>query len=296
MGKKNSYIADDEIDFHKIIITLWREKILILFITIISILLVYFYLSSLPKEFRTEIKIKNPPSQLLLFYNQSLSDKSKINIITNFTSNFQTIFFSTDNIKAFLEESRDFDTFKKHLKSRNISANDYFQTKLGVVKKNNILIPNNFFLDFDENLDGKTFLNKYVEYVKKKNIIDTKKNFKISIETKIFYLTNALEAAKLINLESPSTHLLSEKDKSEKSNEHDFLFLSGTTILSKNISLEKSLLQRLENDDFHYDLILDKASSVTLKNSSPNRFYILGLLSGLLLSLMVIYLKNIIKK
>ena len=64
MKKNNTYLADDEIDLGNIIKSLWKEKILILSISIIFSLLGYFYALSKPQEFKTVITIKNPPIQI----------------------------------------------------------------------------------------------------------------------------------------------------------------------------------------------------------------------------------------
>ena len=70
MKKNNSYLTDDEIDLGDLVRTLWREKILILSISIICGLLVYLYALFKPEEFKTEITLKNPPSQLFEPYTQ----------------------------------------------------------------------------------------------------------------------------------------------------------------------------------------------------------------------------------
>ena len=72
MKKNNLYITDDEIDLGDLIRTLWREKILILSISIICGLLGYLYSSFEPEEFKIEIKLKNPPFQLFILYNPDL--------------------------------------------------------------------------------------------------------------------------------------------------------------------------------------------------------------------------------
>jgi LPS O-antigen subunit length determinant protein (WzzB/FepE family) len=66
MKKNNTYLADDELDLGNIIKSLWKEKILISSISIICGLLGYFYASL---EFKTEITLKNPPTQIFEPYN-----------------------------------------------------------------------------------------------------------------------------------------------------------------------------------------------------------------------------------
>jgi len=80
MKKNNPYLADDEINLGDHIKLLWRQKILILFISIICGLAIYLYAFFQPQKFKTEITLKNPPIQLF----ESYSRISSNNIIGQF--------------------------------------------------------------------------------------------------------------------------------------------------------------------------------------------------------------------
>ena len=304
MKKNNPYITDDEIDFVDLARTLWREKILILTISIISGLVCYLYASFQPEEFKIEIKIKNPPSQLFepyihLFTNTNNSfTNSNINNINNnfiieqFNSNFKLNFLSLDNLEIFVEESRDIDTFKKYLKSRNISAKLYFAKKFGEEKNKNI--PSTYFLFFDQNLfDGNIFINNYSQFIKNKNITEFKENLKLTIENKINNTQDALEIANLINLENPI--LKSPSMSSQVVNEPEALFYKGTRVLEKIILIEKKLLQKLENDQFNYSLILDKGIPLKINTMFKYFYFLIGLFFGFFLSFVIIFFKSTLK-
>lgn len=300
MKKNNPYLADDEIDLGDLLRTLWREKILILFIIIICSLLGYLYGSFKPEEFKTEIKIKNPPPQLFVPYSQffiSNVNNNKVNnnsITEQFISDFQLNFLSLDNLEIFVEESRDLDTFKTYLKSRNISAKQYFEKKFGEAKEKNIIIPNTYFLVFEKKiLDGNIFLNNYANYVKKKNIIEFKKNLKLMIEHRINITDDALETAKLINLDNPI--LKSADRQSQVINEPEALFYKGTKVLGQSIIIDKKLLQKLENDQFNYNQEFDKASAHIEISRYSNSYYLVGLFFGLVLSFIIIFFKSVLK-
>jgi LPS O-antigen subunit length determinant protein (WzzB/FepE family) len=128
MKKNNTYLADDEIDLRDIIQKLWKEKILILSISIICGLLGYFYGLSQPQETRTKITLKNPPTQIFEPYNlfNSNNNNKNNNIAGQFISDFKLNFLSLDNVENFIKESREFDNFKGYLKLRNISAKQFF--------------------------------------------------------------------------------------------------------------------------------------------------------------------------
>jgi LPS O-antigen subunit length determinant protein (WzzB/FepE family) len=315
MKKNNSYLADDEIDLGALVRTLWREKILILSISVICGLLGYLYASFKPEEFKADITLKNPPFQLFENYsglieinsnnnnnNNNNNNKNNNNNNNNnnnitgeqFISNFKLKLLSLDNLESFVEESRNLDNFKAYLKSKNITVKKYFKDKLGEEKVKNIVIPNKYFLVFLKGLDGDIFLNNYVEFTKKKNITEFKKNLKITIENRIAFNEQAFEIAKLINLENPI--LKSLDNQTQVVNEPEALFYKGTKVLGQNIIFLKRLLQKLENDQFNYNPILDKASLSVFQNKSISLFFVFGLILGFLLSLVIIFLRNTLKE
>ena len=288
MKKNNSYLADDEIDLGDIVKSLWKEKILILSISIICGLAGYLFGSFQPQYFKTEIKLKNPSTQLFETYSNSIVDNNQI--AAQFISDYKLKFLSLDNVESFLEESQGFDNFKRYLKLKNTTVKNYFKDKLGGVEEKNT-----YFLVFEKILDGDMFLNNYAEYIKKINITETKKNLKLKIENKIYSYEQALEIAKLINLENPI--LKSQGDKQILFlSEPPSLFYMGSKALTQSIIHLKQLTKKLENDQFNYNLILSKSSPPELKVSRTKLYFVLGLISGLLLSLVIVFLKNILKK
>jgi hypothetical protein len=201
---------------------------------------------------------------------------------------------SLDNLEIFVEESRDLDTFKKYLKSRNISAKQYFAKKLGEVKEKNIIIPNKYFLVFEKKiLDGNIFFTNYVVFINKKNIIDFKKNLKSTIENRINNTEDAFETAKLINLENPILKLSDRQN--QLVNEPEALFYKGTKVLAQSIFMNKKLLQKLENDQFNYNLILDKGTALKINTMSSYSFFLIGLFIGFFLSCIITFFKSALK-
>jgi LPS O-antigen subunit length determinant protein (WzzB/FepE family) len=297
MKKNNSYLADDEIDLGDLIKSLCREKILILSISIICGLAGYLYIFFQPQEFKTEIKLKNPPPQLFQTYTRTSIDNNNNNNNNNviqFISDFKLNFLSLDYVESFVEESREFDNFKRYLKSRNISTKKYFENKINEVKEKNLIIPNKYFLVFTKELDGDIFLNNYAQFIKKKTVFEFKKNLKFSIENKIAEYENALENAKLINLENPI--LISTKQTNQVVIDPDILFYKGSKILSQDITFLKRLLIKLENEQFDYEVVLEKTANSPVKEISYFVFFGIGLILGLFLSLGIVFLKGIFKE
>lgn len=315
MKNNNSYKDNDEIFISDIIKTLWRERILILSATITLGLLGFLYGFFQPQEFRTQITIKNIPIQqfdsysftnVKIFTNRgkNLTDKNDVKnnlinlnnlIYEQFIYNFNINFLSLDNLELFLEQSRDFDNFKRYLKSKNISAQQYFANgKLGEVEEKSIVIPNKYFLVFPKNLDGTTFFNNYSEFVKKKTITEIKKNLKLTIENNVNIYEDALRNAKIIELENSILKLSS--GPSQMGDDSNNLFYKGSKILAQDISLLNKLLTKIDNEQFDYNHLSEK-SSVMSKISNPlSTYFAIGLILGLLLSLVIIFFKNALNK
>ena len=296
MKKNNTYLIDDEIDLRDLIRKLWKEKILILSISIIFGLLGYFYALSKPQEQKSEIILKNPPTQIFEPYNFFNFNINNINnnnsMAVQFISDFKLNLLSLDNVQNFIEESKEFDNFKEYLKSRNISAKQYFSDdKFAEVKEKNIIIPNKYFLNHPKELDGAIFFDKYVEFVKKKTIAEFKNNLKLTLLNTINAHQEALEIAKKIQLENPIINTTSQQ---QVVTEPEALFYKGSKVLSEKLNYFNKRLIKLENDQLNYNTILQKA--LTLKNpKSLNLYFVFGLMLGLFLSLAIIYLKNILK-
>jgi LPS O-antigen subunit length determinant protein (WzzB/FepE family) len=294
MKKNNPYITDNEIDLGALIRALWKEKILILSISIICGLLGYLYASFKPEEFKAEIKIKNPPLQLFEDYTHLfLKDGNKIN--EQFISDFKLNFLSLDNVESFVEESRDLDDFRRYLKSQNISVKEYFREKLVEAKEKNIIIPNTYALFLKKKkLDGDIFLNNYVEFIKKKTFFEFKKKLKLLIEHRIKTYEDALEIAKLINLENPLFQKFQTLDM-QAIQQTDALMYRGIRVLSRDIDNNIKLLKKIENEQFNYNAVLDKGIMFKI-NTKPMYFYFsIGLFIGFFLSCIIIYFKTVLK-
>ena len=78
-------------------------------------------------------------------------------------------------------------------------------------------------------------------------------------------------------------------------NEPQDLFYKGSKIMSQEIIYLKKLLTKLENEQFNFEIILDKSLNYSF-NTTPNHLYfVIGLMIGLFLSLVIIFCKSILK-
>jgi LPS O-antigen subunit length determinant protein (WzzB/FepE family) len=299
MKKSNTYLADDEKDLRDLIKKLWKEKILILSISIICGLLGYFYALLKPQVFETEIIFKKLPAQIFEPYNlynnnnSNNNNNNNNNIDVQFISDFKLNFLSLDNLQSFIEESREFDNFKRYLKIRNISAKEYFRNKIGEVKDKNIILSNKYFLNHTKELDGAIFLNKYVEFTKKKTIVEFKNVLKLSFLNAIDNHQVALNIAKKIQLENPIINTMGQQ---QLFNESENLFYKGTKVLAENLIYLNKKIIKLENDQFNYNIILQEPLILKKKVSmSSSLHFVFGLILGLFLSLGIIFFKSILK-
>ena len=294
--KNNSYLADHEIVLSDFIKSLWKEKILILSISIICGLAGYLYASFQPQEFKAKIKLKNPPSQLFEVYSQELNyrnNNSNIDIRGQFIFDFKLNFLSLNNLQNFTEESREFDNFKEYLRLRNISSKKYFENKIHEVKEKNLIIPNEYFLVYTKELDGDIFLNNYAQFIKKKTVFEIKKNLKLSITNKIAALENALEKAIIINLENPI--LKSTNQTNLVVTERDDLFYKGSKILLQEIIYLNRFLIKLENDQFNFEILSDNPLSFPINKNLNLTYLAIGTMFGLFLSFGIIFFRSILK-
>jgi LPS O-antigen subunit length determinant protein (WzzB/FepE family) len=292
MKKRNNYLADDEIDLSELIKKLWKEKILILSISIICGLLSYFYASLKPQEFKTEITVRNPPKEIFEPYTNYLTTVTTTTANEQFISEFKSNFLSIDNIQNFMEQSGEFVNFKRYLKSRNISVAQYFTgevgEKLGEVKQANIIIPGRYFVKHSKELDGAIFLNNYAEFIKKKTFAEIKKNLKLKILNTLDYYNEAFIIATKIQLEDPLTKLKA-----------DYIIISeleplfkGTKLLSQILKNLNNKATKLENDQFDYNIIIQKSITLPINPINSFLYFAFGLVLGLFLSFVIIFLKN----
>ena len=285
--KKNTTDLTHEIDLGNLIRLLWREKILIVSISIICSLIGYMVTPSQLQQFKVKITLKDPPTQIFEPY----IFETPIN--QQFILDFKLNFLSINNVEIFLEQSREFNNFKAFLKSKNINVNKYFDDhRFGSVKEKNVAIPNKYFLVFTKELDGVAFLNNYADFIKKKTIIETKNNLKLTIQNKITNNEQALEIANLIKLEEPIL-------KSAKTNlvlpEVEDLFYKGSKVLSQNIVNLKKLIIKLENDQLNYEPKLEQSVISEFHSKGLTLDYLTGLIFGFLLSFVIIFFKSALR-
>jgi capsular polysaccharide biosynthesis protein len=301
MKKNSNYLSDDEIDFSYLVRILWKDRILILLISI-ALGSSGFFLSLYKIKNKAEFTIKDPPRQIFDFYNTNANANANItntNIFTPnigksnnelYTINFNLNLLSLSNLESFVEQSREFDDFKLFLKSRNISVRQYFKIEenFGQIKEKINL--NKYYFTFPKELDGNIFVKNYVEFIKEKTIAEHKKNLKLELENKLVKFENSLKIAMLIQQGNSSAKSIL-RGGFELDDSAD-LYNNGSKVLSEQIAILKLLQAKLDKDQLSYNPILD----ITLTEDKPKFFGLVGFFLGLFFSFMIIILRPVLKE
>ena len=176
MRHKNQIIETEEVDLVEIIRKLWKDKFLIIFITLIFSVSSYLYISLKPKTFETTATLKSLPNTLFVKFenelkqNQQQQEEQQRQPETFqllLTKKLQEKLNSFDNIGLFVKQNNKITSFKAFLIENKISAKDYFlngtsRNKFGNVTNGKKIIENQYYLNFPQELKGNEFLDEYI--------------------------------------------------------------------------------------------------------------------------------------
>ena len=296
MKKNNFYTLDNDIDFIYLIQLFWKEKILILLISIIFGVSGYLYSSAQLKEFKTEIKINSPHEELFLNYqifkhviSEKYVNKNYESIEKKFVNIFQQNFMSLGNVAVFLEQSKEFDNLKAILKSKNINPQQYFNNKLGLIKEKEIN-STKYFLLFNNEIDGIMFLNNYVDYINKKTIFEISELLKLQLLGVKYRVEQEYKKAKIANIEIPIIN-------TDSQNLIDgFSYSQGSRILLLELNDIDMKLARLEKNLVNYNPVLDKASIVNNISKRSYIYYPGGFFFGIFFYFVFFFFKTALQK
>lgn len=288
MNPNNQTIPDDEIDLKKIILTLWKEKYLILIITLVFTVAGFIYgilQLKQPKVYQSTIILRDVPKGQFGKYTIFLSD-------SNFNQEFKLNLISLNNLVNFVEQNKKIDEFKSYLKTNNIKTSTYFKGKFQSVTNKENKLTNQYTLNFSIELPGTEFLDDYIIFTKQVTENEFKNQLKERIKNEIEIYDQNLEIAKTINLENPI--LKSFAQGNTVVNEPQALFYKGSKVLSLKKHYLEELLKEIDNSNiFNYNPIIAKASNSTLvTKSSAIIFMSIAFAVGLFFSFIVIFIRS----
>jgi LPS O-antigen subunit length determinant protein (WzzB/FepE family) len=294
MKKNNQFIQGDEIDVKQIIKKLCKEKILIFYITLIFVILSFIYTIILSthisnKIYTTEITIKEPPLHVFRKYEKYMHlEKNRLSTkLSMYDYSLHLHLKSMKNLNEFVQLNNELDEFKSYLKNKNININNYFIGKFTPIlsKEDQGIIK--YIFTFEKPLQGEVFLNNYIIFTKNKIDLLFQKDIAQIINSDIDETKKNLDIAEKNNIISSHvlTALVNPSDE----------YYKGSKILSAKIEHLEKLLIDTKNLKLDYDPVLEKASTAILKDSNIFAFFIAMGILGLFCSLIIIYIKDIIK-
>ena len=282
MNTKHQRFADDEIDLRKVILILWKEKFIILIITLIFTVTGYIYNTLQPKDYQITytFTLRDAPVALFEKYRPFIQQQQQISVVTNFNEEFKLNLTSHDNLRNFVEQNKKFDEFKSY--------------KLQPMTDNKNSKPNQYSFTLSKPLPAEKFLIDYNFYIKQITVNSFKKQLKLTIENELEIYKQNLEIAKKIDLENPI--LKSFAEGNSVVNEPSALFYKGSKVLSQQIVYQEKLLDGIETFVFEYNPILESPTKPSLVSKSVTGIIYNAFALGLSLSLIFIFLRSLLSK
>jgi LPS O-antigen subunit length determinant protein (WzzB/FepE family) len=308
MNLNNQTIETDEIDLGKIIRKLWKDKFLILSVSLIFSLLSYLHISQKPKEFQTTITLREIPSTLLNKFDseikfsqqQSLKEIKPIVFANSLNKEFNQNLNSFDNLNRFVKNNNKFSSFKAFLKEKKISAKDYFlngnsKNKFGNIEKKNKSIENKYYLNFPKELEGDDFLNDYVLFIFKESEKAILQQIRSMLSIQMSRYEKDLAITKKLNIKEPILQQKLQERSILVINESDEGYYKGATVIQSKIDSLNKIFKDAKKYRSDFNPILDQASKPINISDSPLKFGILGFIAGSILSLIYIIVRNVLK-
>jgi len=296
MVKKNNIsLKSEEIDRRELFKKVWKDKILILSISLAFVIIsstnIYFKKPEL-QEAKVNVLLisKNEIDLNYLFPSFDLSEeysREKFYFIDKFNRNqiFKIKFLSKQDLNEYLKENNEFNEFKFYLKDKKINQSEYFIQRLQFIysEKTKDNIGDVLSLSYEEPLDGLKFLNNYIFFITKKVEEEYKKFLEDLIIYKIKILNINLDLAEKANIKYPL----------EKYNN---LYGKGTILLSEKILNLQNILSNTKNFKLYYDYSEAWVELSSTRNG-PSKYTSLltSLLSGIVFSFFLIFFKNMPK-
>jgi hypothetical protein len=278
---KKSKIQNNYINLSDILMTAIKEKIILFFILLISIISAYTYSSFfITKKFSTHVIINDPDVIFFIRINKFLENYSKTEIFKykDLSENINSQILSNDNVSLFLNNN-------KNLKSSQI--NQISINKLMTGRKS---IHNGFQLIYPEGVDGLKLLNEYILFVQSKIINKYNEKINIVLTNYIEYLNDQKQIAERINLDFPQTYSNNEYNSVVLNNNNDN-YTIGTKVLSEKILIAKKIKQSIASNNFNYNIFLEKATSQSVHSPNTIKITFVGLIIGVFIFCLLILFK-----
>lgn len=272
--KKNRSIINKDFNYFPLVLTLWREKFLVIIFTLLGLGFSHYFFSDKDIFNKAIVTINSPPKNLL---------PEKFGNLSDLEDNLYNTLLSRDNLINFLGDEKKLGNFKFE-EYKNIPT----QIK-----------SNKFEATYINNIDGPKLLKEYILYTQSNIIKKEVKYLKSLIDRVIVQYNKEFEIAKRLGIESPMESM--EMENSEENDLNVFFafrgptYLRGTIILGMRIANLEKELESLEKKNFMYDIILDNPYVVGTINNYSIAYNVAGAIFGFFVSLIIIFIKSLIK-
>lgn len=301
--KNHKSNIEEYIDLLQVVKLLYKEKILILSICLIS-LLSSFVISNILFTQKNEnystsdIKIQQIPPGTFDLYGFMIPTVSQSSNIQHYNKQFLNLIISEENLQNYYnfygkELTNNIDLNKIFFENDEYYFVNYFFNRMSLVNNNDPLKLTYKLTYNDYDVDGQKFLNSYFNFTKKQVDVILSNYLTSMINDYIIYFENQYEIATIYN--SGKLNLDINFHYDEKS-----IFTLGKDILAKYRNFLYNTKNKIESNH----LLISNYFKIE-KSSKPKVFEIknnllrhlqFGLILGFLFSLMVIFLKTILKK
>ncbi len=278
MKQNSSFTQDNEIDLLEFIRKLWKEKILIISVSLLFMVIGYVYGTLQPKTNKIKILLREAPYYL---FESQTNNLDSLRLAKEFNFEFKINLYSSETLDRFIEQNNKIDQFKINLASKNIEIKKYFKSEFKIDEKTDNLWV--YYLSYGEYLPGEEFLNDFILFVKKETEKSFQKQRSLLIIDQINQLKVNLEISKKINLENPLV-----------GGEFN-LYNRGTKVLSYQIDNLNNILKETKLLKLDYNPIVEKTSSVGEIKNHPLDFAVIAFLLGFFFSLIIIFTRFLLQ-
>ena len=179
-----THMNDNEIDLTEIFKKLWKEKVLIIGLSLLFGVLAYGIGTLIPKKFEASAKLNNISIiefQKLNFFNVIGKTNEEFQLLQSFKidfyNNFKNEVFSISNFSSFLQTQDDAKSFISLLQNKKSAVSRYLlnnhfkkkQTNLRI-KNQTEVIPELIFI-YPKELKGYDLINRYIQYQAKIQVV-----------------------------------------------------------------------------------------------------------------------------
>lgn len=281
-----------------------RDRKIFYFVTLLCIIFAYTYNTKFSQvEFTTTVNINgfSKDKFLDLVDGNEAKSISEVQVLSQkLSQEFNELLVSNigllKNLDTFVYQKKDINLFKNYLKKNYIDVEDYFQTRFGNPLVDRKKVISKFFLIYNSTLDGRKFLDEYIQYCFELTKNEYLSNLIKLIETKIKINKQSASIAEKINLNKPLAQNFANNDSNMSIIVDPDKIFRGAIILNEEVKIYENLLETIKNNDGIFKNsynFFSKPTKPARVSKSLNQYLLLGFFVGLIFSIIIIVSRQI---